>query len=168
VTAQFVSNPISAGGATAVIINASSSARIVTSQQVQIIGTEGTAQRQGVFWLSVTKPQTTCGDNARVDNGPSSESQPIGCDPGCPGCPPSPIVIDVNGDGFDLTGAADGVRFDLNADGVKERLAWTPISWAQTKGSDTTDEGCAERCSATDLRAPSVGLAGPCREQKCR
>jgi hypothetical protein len=36
----------------------------------------------------------------------------------------SPVLIDVAGDGFDLTGAAGGVNFDLNRDGVKEKLAW--------------------------------------------
>jgi hypothetical protein len=37
----------------------------------------------------------------------------------------SPVLIDVSGDGFDLTDAAGGVRFDLNRDGVQEKLAWT-------------------------------------------
>jgi hypothetical protein len=31
----------------------------------------------------------------------------------------------VLGDGFDLTDAAGGVNFDLNSDGIRERLAWT-------------------------------------------
>lgn len=42
-------------------------------------------------------------------------------------CGPSPIVIDVLGDGFDLTGVTDGVNFDINGNGVRERLAWTRI-----------------------------------------
>lgn len=37
----------------------------------------------------------------------------------------SPIVIDVLGNGFDLTDAASGVSFDLNSNGLREHLAWT-------------------------------------------
>lgn len=37
----------------------------------------------------------------------------------------SPIVIDVLGNGFNLTSAPGGVHFDLDGDGLKEGLAWT-------------------------------------------
>lgn len=37
----------------------------------------------------------------------------------------SPVLIDVTGNGFDLTNALDGVNFDLNADGIREKLSWT-------------------------------------------
>jgi hypothetical protein len=37
----------------------------------------------------------------------------------------TPIIIDVFNNGFDLTNNADGVVFDLNSDGVGERLSWS-------------------------------------------
>ena len=40
-------------------------------------------------------------------------------------CDSTPIVVDVLGNGFDLTGAAQGVNFDLNDNGVRERIGWT-------------------------------------------
>lgn len=49
---------------------------------------------------------------------------------GCDTCGGSPIVIDINGDGIVLTAAADGVDFDLNGNGTRDRLGWT------TAGSD--------------------------------
>lgn len=39
--------------------------------------------------------------------------------------PGSPILVDINGNGFDLTNAAEGVLFDLNGDGKSEQIAWT-------------------------------------------
>lgn len=40
-------------------------------------------------------------------------------------CLPSPVLVDVNGDGFALSSAADGVYFDVDVDGTPERRAWT-------------------------------------------
>ena len=37
----------------------------------------------------------------------------------------SPLLIDVQGNGFALTAVSDGVNFDLNRDGAAERLSWT-------------------------------------------
>ncbi|HJQ25928.1 MAG TPA: hypothetical protein VKA60_18565 [Blastocatellia bacterium] len=37
----------------------------------------------------------------------------------------TPILIDINGDGFALTGRANGVLFDMNADGTLEQTSWT-------------------------------------------
>ena len=44
---------------------------------------------------------------------------------GCDTCGGSPILIDINGDGLALTGASDGVGFDLNGNGTRDRLGWT-------------------------------------------
>src|SRR5688572_3560205 len=49
---------------------------------------------------------------------------------GCDTCGGSPIVIDINGDGIVLTAAVNGVDFDLNVNGTRDRLGWT------TAGSD--------------------------------
>jgi hypothetical protein len=37
----------------------------------------------------------------------------------------SPIIIDISGNGFDLTSASNGVEFDIVGKGIRERLGWT-------------------------------------------
>jgi len=44
---------------------------------------------------------------------------------GCDTCGGSPIVIDVAGDGIVMTNPSDGVDFDLNGNGSRDRLGWT-------------------------------------------
>lgn len=46
------------------------------------------------------------------------------CD-GCSTCGGSPIVIDIAGNGIALSGADAGVEFDLDGNGVKDKLGWT-------------------------------------------
>lgn len=47
----------------------------------------------------------------------------------CPdGIDNSPILIDVDGSGFSLTNAVNGVDFDISALGSKQRVAWTAPS----------------------------------------
>ena len=42
-----------------------------------------------------------------------------------PRTPGTPIVLDLAGDGFRFTSPSEGTRFDLDADGVPELIAWT-------------------------------------------
>jgi hypothetical protein len=54
-------------------------------------------------------------------------SNPCECDPDSPDCV-SPILIDVAGNGFQLSNANDGVDFDIRAEGSTQRISWTTPS----------------------------------------
>ena len=41
---------------------------------------------------------------------------------------PSPIVLDLSGNGFAMTDANSGINFDMGGDGHKERISWTPAA----------------------------------------
>jgi hypothetical protein len=81
-------------------------------------------------------------DGARMAQGqscppPYCPQEPCGgtyygcyCDPTICSCECSPIIIDIQGNGFSLTNINGGVNFDLNSDGIAERIAWT------ARGSD--------------------------------
>lgn len=58
-----------------------------------------------------------CTDDGTGGGGPGGGSDPR--DPG------SPVVVDLDRAGFRFTSLAEGVSFDLDADGVLDRVSWT-------------------------------------------
>lgn len=78
-------------------------------------------------------PQSQC-----ENNGPQADTQtvcqPQACPGNCPQCPrqkvctsgcSSPIILDVTGEGFFLTNAENGVKFDLMGEGTVHQTGWT-------------------------------------------
>lgn len=72
---------------------------------------------------STSPPNESCSVAYCSQFGDSSQTQ-VGIDPPlC--CPTSPIVVDVAGNGFDLTDNARGVAFDIRGNRAPVQISWT-------------------------------------------
>lgn len=67
------------------------------------------------IWACCVAPIEGCADGERWNGPPVCECLPI---------QHSPVVVDVLGNGFSLTSAKNGVNFDLDGEGSRERLSW--------------------------------------------
>jgi hypothetical protein len=82
----------------------------------------------------------------------------------CAFTPGSPIIVDIRRNGYRLTSVDDGVRFDLDADGTPELVAWTRAGSDDAflamdrNGNGRIDSGAELFGNHTPARADSADL----------
>jgi hypothetical protein len=89
-----------------------------TADQNWYTPTERYWDEQQADWARLQQCESQCPCHCEMAYGGSYY-----CEPGCYGS--SPIIFDLDDNGFNLTDADHGVNFDLNADHQRERIAWT-------------------------------------------
>jgi hypothetical protein len=93
-----------------------------------------------------------------------SDCQWVFADCQCYNTEPTPIVIDVSGNGFNLTDTANGVNFDLDNHGRADRFSWTAAGSDDAflvldrNGNGTIDNG-SEMFGSAAHQSPPAGVA---------
>jgi hypothetical protein len=104
---------------------------------------------------------TPCSPTIKLDGGTTDSCE---CNPDDPNCV-SPVLIDISGNGFDLTDAAGGVDFDMRAEGSRLHVAWTKANsddaWLvlDRDGDGTIDNGQEMFGNFTPQALPPTGQA---------
>lgn len=113
---------ISCGAAVAVAVK---SCFIYCGVSVGVTYRGGTVTVSGAsdaLWSDKTSKTRTCALQPKVEGhgsctGTGFQNVETDCE--------TPIILDVDGDGYALTSAGDGVPFDLDSNGAPEQLSWT-------------------------------------------
>jgi hypothetical protein len=81
-------------------------------------------------------------------------------------CPSSPIIIRLSPGAYEMSGADAPVWFDIDADGVRERLTWTAAAtdqaflWLDRNGDRRVTDGSELFGTASPLRSGAVAANG--------